>query len=503
MNHYLLGYDVGSSSVKASVIDVKTGTVVASGQSPSEEMSMYAGQPGWAEQDPAAWWDHAVKSLQQALNKSGISGRDIQAIGISYQMHGLVCVDKDHKVLRPSIIWCDSRAVEIGKQAFHALGETYCLQHLLNSPGNFTASKLRWVKVFEPDVYERIFKVMLPGDFLAMKLTGEIVTTRSGLSEGMFWDYEQGSASNKLLNHYGISANLLADIVPTFSIQGKVKGDVATLLGLKEGTPVSYRAGDQPNNAFSLNVLNPGETAATAGTSGVIYSVTDKNAYDMKSRVNAFMHVNDEQAARRNGILLCVNGTGIQNSWLRKQAQSGGALLTYDQINKIAADAPIGSDGITILPFGNGAERVLEDKNVNGSIHGLNFNRHSQAHLFRAAQEGIVYALRYGFDVLKEMGVSSNVIRAGNANMFLSPLFREAFVNTTRARLELYDTDGAKGAALGAGVGAGLYDSFEEAFRGLKIIRSEEPRNDLSELYEQSYMHWSTVLKQQLQHNHE
>lgn len=502
MNHYLLGYDVGSSSVKASVIDVKTGKVVASGQSPSEEMAMHAAQPGWAEQDPAMWWDHAVKSLQLALSKSGISSRDIKAIGISYQMHGLVCVDRDQRVLRPSIIWCDSRAVEIGKQAFHELGESYCLQHLLNSPGNFTASKLRWVKVFEPAIFERIYKVMLPGDYLAMKLTGEVVTTRSGLSEGMFWDYEKGEPSKKLLSHYGLSEKVLADVVPTFSIQGRLKRDVAAELNLQEGTPVSYRAGDQPNNAFSLNVLHPGETAATAGTSGVIYSVTDKNAYDMKSRVNGFIHVNDDEASRRNGILLCVNGTGIQNSWLRKQTQGSGAALGYDQINQIAATAPIGSDGVTILPFGNGAERVLEDKNINGSIHGLNFNRHSQAHLFRAAQEGIVFALRYGFDVLKEMGVSSTVIRAGNANMFLSPLFREAFVNTTRARLELYDTDGAKGAALGAGVGAGLYGSFEEAFKGLSIIRSEEPRADLSELYEQSYVHWNMMLKRQLQLQH-
>lgn len=499
MNDYLLGYDVGSSSIKASIIDVKTGRVVGSGQSPTEELAMHAVQPGWAEQDPAAWWEHAVKSLQLALNGGRVAARDIKAIGISYQMHGLVCVDKDQQVLRPSIIWCDSRAVEIGKQAFHALGEHYCLQHLLNSPGNFTASKLRWVKVFEPNVYERIYKIMLPGDYLAMKLTGEIVTTPSGLSEGMFWDYEAGEPSKKLLAHFGLSADLLPDTVPTFSIQGKVTKGIAAMLNLTEGIPVSYRAGDQPNNAFSLNVLNPGETAATGGTSGVIYSVTDKNAFDMRSRVNAFIHVNDEPSARRNGILLCVNGTGIQNSWMRKQAQSAGAPYSYDQINAIAAEAPIGSDGVTILPFGNGAERVLEEKNVNGSVLGLNFNRHGQAHLFRAAQEGIVYALRYGFDVLKEMGVSSSVIRAGNANMFLSPLFREAFVNTTRARLELYDTDGAKGAAVGAGIGAGLYGSFEEAFRQLKIIRSEEPRADLSELYEQSYMRWSMVLKKQLQ----
>jgi xylulokinase len=417
-------------------------------------------------------------------------------------MHGLVCVDKDQEVLRPSIIWCDSRAVEIGKQAFHALGEGYCLQHLLNSPGNFTASKLRWIKVFEPGIFDRIYKVMLPGDYLAMKLTGDIVTTRSGLSEGMFWDYQEGVVARRLLSHYDIPEELLADQVDTFSVQGKVRRDVAALLGLREGTPVSYRAGDQPNNAFSLNVLHPGETAATAGTSGVIYSVTDKNAYDLKSRVNAFIHVNDHAGARRNGVLLCVNGTGIQNSWLRRQAQSGGTLLTYDQINDIAAGAPIGSDGLTILPFGNGAERVLEDKNINGSVHGLNFNRHDQAHMFRAAQEGIVFALRYGFDVLNGIGISSKVIRAGNANMFLSPLFREAFVNTTGARLELYDTDGAKGAAVGAGVGAGLYGSFEEAFSGLNIIRAEEPRADLQELYEQSYTHWSMVLKRQLLQQH-
>ena len=498
MNNYLLGYDVGSSSVKASIIDVATGSVVASAQSPAEEMEMHAVHPGWAEQDPELWWNHAKTSLRLALDKGQVAARDIRAIGISYQMHGLVCVDKNQHVLRPSIIWCDSRAVEIGKKAFHELGEQYCLQHLLNSPGNFTASKLRWVKVFEPGVFERIHKVMLPGDFLAMRLTGEVVTTRSGLSEGMFWDYEADSLSQKLLDYYSIPAGLLADQRPTFSVQGKVTRNVSEQLGLAEGTPVSYRAGDQPNNAFSLNVLNPGETAATAGTSGVIYSVTDKNAYDLKSRVNGFIHVNDAAGARRNGILLCINGTGIQNSWLRKLTQGGGTPLAYAKMNEFASAVPVGSDGLTILPFGNGAERVLEDIEVHGSVHGLNFNRHTQAHVFRAAQEGIVFALRYGFDVLKEIGLNTNVIRAGHANMFLSPLFRDAFVNITGARLELYDTDGAKGAALGAGIGAGIYNSFEEAFKGLKMIRCEEPDARRSETYEQAYTHWYMLLKRQL-----
>jgi len=498
MARYLLGYDLGSSSVKASLVNADTGQAVASAQSPSEEMPMLAVKPGWAEQDPEMWWEHLVKSTKACLQKAGVVAGDIAAIGISYQMHGLVCVDKNQKALRPSIIWCDSRAVEIGNEAFRQLGEKYCLERLLNSPGNFTASKLKWVKDNEPEVYSQIYKVMLPGDFIAMRLSGEIVTTASGLSEGMLWDYDKNTSPERLLNFYGIDASLLADVVPTFSVQGKLKKSIAETLGLKEGTPIAYRAGDQPNNAFSLNVLNPGETAATAGTSGVIYSVTDKNAYDMKSRVNTFIHVNNRAAVGatrsnpqlRNGVLLCINGTGILNSWLRKNMRSAGAPYEYDTINKISAEAPVGADGLVVLPFGNGAERVLENKNINSSFHGLNFNRHQQSHVFRAAQEGIVFALKYGFDVLQDMGLKTNVIRAGNANMFLSPLFREAFVNTIDARLELYDTDGAKGAALGAGVGAGVYDSFEEAFKGLKVIRSEEPSEKLKSPYAEAYHHW-------------
>jgi xylulokinase len=498
MARYLLGYDLGSSSVKASLVNAETGQAVASAQSPSEEMPMLAVKPGWAEQDPEMWWEHVVTATQACLKKAGVQASDIEAIGISYQMHGLVCVDKNQKALRPSIIWCDSRAVEIGNEAFRQLGEKYCLERLLNSPGNFTASKLKWVKDNEPEVYAQIYKVMLPGDFIAMRLTGEIVTTASGLSEGMLWDYDKNTSPERLLNFYGIDASLLANVVPTFSVQGKLKKSIAETLGLKEGTPIAYRAGDQPNNAFSLNVLNPGETAATAGTSGVIYSVTDKNAYDTKSRVNTFIHVNNRAAVGatrnnpqlRNGVLLCINGTGILNSWLRKNMRSVGAPYEYDAINKISAEAPVGADGLVVLPFGNGAERVLENKNINSSFHGLNFNRHQQSHVFRAAQEGIVFALKYGFDVLQDMGLKTNVIRAGNANMFLSPLFREVFVNTIDARLELYDTDGAKGAALGAGVGAEVYDSFEEAFKGLKVIRSEEPAEKLKTPYAEAYKNW-------------
>ncbi len=497
MSQYLLGIDVGTSSIKASIVDASTGQTVSSAHSPAEEMTVSAVHPGWAEQHPDLWWEHTLKSIRAALQKTTIDTKKVTAIGISYQMHGLVMVDKEHKPLRPSIIWCDSRAVEIGDKAFKDLGNNYCLQHLLNSPGNFTASKLKWVKENEPGVYERIHKVMLPGDYIALKLTGEITTTEIGLSEGIFWDYQEKTISKKLLEYYGIDKNLLASVVPVFAEQGKLREQVANELGLSAGIKIAYRSGDQPNNAFSLNVLHPGETAATAGTSGVIYSVTDTNAFDPRSRVNAFIHVNNSEAIR-NGVLLCINGTGILNSWLKKNIKSSGAAYDYEQINLIASEAPIGADGLIVLPFGNGAERILENKGVKSSFHGLNFNRHNQSHLFRAAQEGIVFALKYGFDILQEMGLKTEVIRAGNANMFLSPLFREAFVNTIGARLELYDTDGAKGAALGAGVGAGVFGSFPEAFRGLKMIRYEEPEKNKLQQYTATYQLWKTQLNKLL-----
>ncbi|GHN02359.1 carbohydrate kinase [Cytophagales bacterium WSM2-2] len=498
-NGYLLGLDIGSSSVKASLVSISTGASVASAQSPQEEMQIIATQAGWAEQDPHLWWEHVVKSVKMCLQKSGAKPESILAIGIAYQMHGLVVVDRDLNPLRHSIIWCDSRAVETGEKAFSDLGKHYCLQHYLNSPGNFTASKLKWIKENEPKTYERIYKIMLPGDFIALKMTGEVTTTETGLSEGILWDFEKKEIAKKLLEYYGIETSFLAKVTPVFSKQGELSKAAAAELGLAPKTPIAYRAGDQPNNAFSLNVLNPGETAATAGTSGVVYSVTDKNAFDTESRVNSFLHVNNDYHSKRNGVLLCVNGTGIQNSWLRKNIKGANSANDYAEMNKIASQSPIGSGGVAVLPFGNGAERILGNKEIGGSVHGLNFNTHHQSHLFRAAQEGIVFALRYGFDILSEMGLKTKVIKAGKANMFLSPVFREAFVNTLEARLELYDTDGAKGAALGSGIGSGIYSSSTEAFKGLHLIESEEPDAGKKESYKGAYDHWRKILNESLE----
>lgn len=490
--NYLLGYDVGSSSVKASLVEVESGACVASAFYPKSEAPIKAVRAGWAEQDPNAWWDYLKSATADVLAASGAAKDEVKAIGISYQMHGLVCVDKDLKPLRDAIIWCDSRAVPYGQKAFDALGSERCLGHLLNSPGNFTAAKLAWVRENEPDTFNKIYKVMLPGDYIACRLSGTPATTVSGLSEGMMWDFKENRPAQFLLDYYGIPASMLADIVPTFGPQGEVSAAAAAELGLAAGIPITYRAGDQPNNALSLDVFEPGEAATTAGTSGVVYGVLGQVGYDPQSRVNTFAHVNHEAADPRLGVLLCINGTGILNSWMRRNAAPTN--IGYAEMNDLAAQAPIGAAGLSILPFGNGAERVLCNQEVGASIHGINFNTHSQAHLLRAAQEGIVFSFAYGMEVMQQMGMELKTIRAGKANMFLSPIFRDTLAGVTGATIELCDTDGSVGAARGAGLGVGIYANHREAFASLKKLQVIEPVAKDVPAYREAYERWRELI---------
>jgi xylulokinase len=490
---YLLGYDVGSSSVKASLIDADTGRSVASAFHPKKEMKIDAPKAGWAEQDPEAWWSNLILATNDVLQTAEVDPSSIRAIGIAYQMHGLVLVDKNHELLRSSIIWCDSRAVSFGESAMNNIGDEKCLSHLLNSPGNFTASKLSWVIMNEPELYEKAYKFMLPGDFIAMKLTGEINTTISGLSEGIMWDFNENSIADFLLEYYGIHKHLVPDIVPTFSEQGRLSSAAAEELGLIPGIRIAYRAGDQPNNAFSLNVLNPGEIAATAGTSGVVYGVSDEVKYDPLSRVNTFAHVNHSPELNRLGVLLCINGTGIQYSWLKQNLSQ--REKNYPALNDLAMESPVGAEGVVMLPFGNGAERMLGNLNVGATIKNINFNIHNESHLVRAAQEGVAFSMQYGMEIMKEIGINPTVIRAGMANMFLSPVFRDTLAEISGATIELYDTDGSIGAANGAGIGSGTFGSFHEAFENLNKVMVVEPKGREKAQFDQAYGEWKKVLE--------
>ena len=489
----LLGIDLGTSSIKVSIVDVVSKKKIVSTQYPETEAEILSDRSGWAEQDPQTWWNYTKVAIKKA-NATGLyNPQEIGAIGIAYQMHGLVVVDQNLQPLRHAIIWCDSRAVDIGNDAIADLDSVGFMQSHLNSPGNFTASKLAWVKQHEPSVYEKIYKFMLPGDYLGMCLTGEINTNPSSISEGILWDFHKGGVSDTLLEYYGIDRSLVPDIVPIFSDYGRVLPEVAAELGLPAHAFVAFKAGDQPNNALSLNVLEPGEVAATAGTSGVIYAVTDQLLYDRESRVNTFAHVNHTAEAIRLGVLLCINGTGIQNSWIKRLTGGG---LDYAQLNAHASAVPIGSEGVSVQPFGNGAERMLKNRTVGAHIEQLDFVRHGPAHLWRAAQEGIAFSFRYGLDILRENGLQPTVIRAGHANLFLSPVFQQSFAGATNVLVELFDNDGSVGAALGAGLGAGVFADRNEAFSGLQRHVTVEPTD--IDLYETLYGKWKQSLERKL-----
>lgn len=482
--------------MKASLVEMESGQCAASAFFPESEAPIKAVRAGWAEQSPENWWEYLKQSLRKIMDETGAKGEQICAIGISYQMHGLVCVDKDLKPLRDAIIWCDSRAVPYGERAFRDLGSDLCLGHLLNSPGNFTASKLAWVKENEPELFEKIYKIMLPGDYIALKLSGECNTTASGLSEGMLWDFQENRPAKFLMDYFGFSESVLPTVVPTFSVQSQVCRAAAEELGLKEGTPIGYRAGDQPNNALSLNVFNPGEIAATAGTSGVVYGVLGDVNYDPKSRVNTFAHVNHTAEANRLGVLLCINGTGILNAWMRRTVAPEG--ISYAEMNDLMAAVPIGSEGVSVIPFGNGAERVLENREIGASIHGVNFNKHGKAHLMRAAQEGIVFSFCYGMEIMREMGMDIQKIHAGRANMFLSDIFRQTLASTSGASIELLETDGSVGAAKGAGMGCGIYKDHDEAFASLKRLAVIDPDMARREEYLAAYEQWKKALSKEV-----
>lgn len=492
-----LGIDIGSSSIKVSLLDIESGKCVASSTNPSQEMPIEALQNGWAEQDPDMWWQYVVEGVGKIAKEHSM--QDVAAIGITYQMHGLVALDKKHRPVRKSIIWCDSRAVEIGAEALEAIGRDYCLEHTLNSPGNFTASKLAWVKRNEPEVFEQVESFVLPGDYIAYRMSGKISTSVSGLSEQILWDFKENKRADFVADYYGIPQQIIPYAGVSIGIEATTDKATEELLGIPEGTPISYRAGDQPNNAFSLNVMEAGEIAATAGTSGVVYGVVDTPKADSLSRVNTFVHVNHSPETPRYGILLCINGTGILNSWFRRNIMQQS--MDYAQMNELAEQAPVGSDGVIVLPFGNGAERVLENRMTGAQIVGLDLNRHNSSHMLRAAQEGIAYSFRYGIDLMRELGLKPDVIRAGKANLFLSPLFRQTLSTLTGSRIELFNTDGSLGAARGAALGAGLYANREEAFASLRCLEVIEPQAENAETLERSYQAWKRELELRLKQN--
>ena len=487
---YYLGVDVGSSSVKIALVEKSTGKSMGVVQEPSEEMGMHSIKKGWAEQDPDDWWNYVCKGINRIKKDHEISGKDIVGVGIAYQMHGLVLIDSNGNSLRKAIIWCDSRAVEIGNRAYEAIGKENCDTKLLNAPGNFTASKLAWVKENEPERYRKVLKFMLPGDYIAFRFSNKVNTTIPGLSEGIFWDFTTDGISDLVLNHYGFEADKIPEVVDTFCIQCRVSEDGAEQSGLEAGTPILYRAGDQPNNALALNVFKPGEVAASAGTSGVVYAITNSLSVKEASRLNNFAHVNYQVGKEKNiGKLLCINGAGIQYRWLLNNL----SVSSYEEMNRLAAEVEVGSDGVCVIPFGNGAERMLNNSDVGTHFLNLNLNIHSKSHLCRAALEGIAFSFMYGMEIMQGDGVDLKVLRAGNDNLFRSEIFATTIANLMDKKIEIYDTTGAIGAARACAITELGHKTFSDylVHDHLKTFIPAQHKDQ----YQKAYANWKKELE--------
>ena len=486
---YNLGLDIGTSFIKAALTECSSGNKVNLVSEPSSEQEIIVLKDGWAEQNPEIWWKNTCLAIKNLISLNNINPSLISGIGISYQMHGLVLLDSKGNSLRNSIIWCDDRAVDIGKQAFTELGQIKCINQLLNSPANFTASKLKWVKNNENELYNKIYKFMLPGDYIAYRLSGEMTTTKTGLSEAMLWDYKNNSVADFLLKHYEIDSSLIPEIVPTFGFQCKLNKKGSSECGLLEDIPIYYRAGDQPNNALSLNVLKPGEIATTAGTSGVVFAVTDNVKTNESERINNFLHVNINNSISL-GKLLCINGAGIQYAKLKNELN----IDSYVEMNKLSSVVEVGSEQLTYLPFGNGSERMLNNINVGSNMLNFDINVHKKEHIIRATLEGIAFAFVYGMQILINDGVKPKVIRAGNDNLFKSKVFGDTISTLINTDIEIYETTGAIGAARAVDLRNGDFNKFGNNIIDNDFLKTFSPQSNLND-YKNAYNLWVEKLE--------
>lgn len=496
---YLLGFDIGSSSIKGALIDAESKKTIRVVSAPDREMPIDSPDRGFAEQDPEMWWKYVCRCSNMLMEHHPEAKNRIGAIGLTYQMHGLVLTDDEGKVLRSSVIWCDSRAVSTGRELEEKLDANAFLGSHYNVPGNFTFSKLRWVQKHQPDIFEQSEKFMLPGDYIAFRMTGEIRTSYTGLSEAILWNFKEGKANEDLLRQWDMDPRLIPGHAPSFATQGYVHATAREELGLDSGgkIPVSYRSGDQPNNAWSLNVNEPGVMAGAGGTSGVLYGISEDPVIDLTQRTNSFAHVNYEPERPRIGVLLCINGAGILYSWIRKNIT--GSDFSYDELERRATSVAPGADGLQFLPFGNGAERMLQNKPVQAHLMQLDLNRHRQDHIIRAGLEGVGFAFVYGYEIMKGLGLASDILRVGNDNLFLSGIFSGLISAMTGMRIEIREATGAVGAALGAGVGAGIYTSPQDAMKDSAVLQTVIPDPELQELYRPYYKLWKTELNNKLE----
>ena len=483
-NRYLLGFDVGSSSVKASLVNADSGKCVATAFFPEKEAPIMAVKAGWAEQDPQMWWDNAKLSLKKIMVEAGATAEEIKAIGISYQMHGLVCVDKNLKALRPSIIWCDSRAVPYGEKAFKDLGADQCLSHLLNSPGNFTAAKLAWVKENEPENFKKIKKIMLPKDYLAYKLSGTFCTDYSDASGMLLLDVKNRKWSKEMCDICGITEDMLPKLFDSFEKVGELKHDLAAELGLRDGVVIAAGAGDNAAAAVGTGTVGNNKCNISLGTSGTIFMSSDSFAVDSNNALHSFDH-----ADGHFHLMGCMLSAASCNKWWMDEI-----LKTKDYADEQKGIDKLGENHVFFLPYLMGERSPWNNPNARATFTGITMDT-TREDMTQAVLEGVAFATRDMYEVAKSIGVAPKrtMICGGGAK---SPLWRRMIANILNVEVDVPSCEEGPGmgGAMLAMVACGAYKSVEEAAAAIvKVDKTEKPDPELVAKYEARYQQFKTI----------
>lgn len=460
---YLIGIDIGTSGTKTVLFDTRMKVVCDATYS----YPLYQVKNGWAEQNPQDWADASIKGLKSVLEQSKINNNDIAGIGLSGQMHGLVMLDKDKKVLRKSIIWCDQRTSKEAKEITDKVGKEKLISITANpSMTGFTLAKLLWVKNNEPQVYNKCKHILLPKDYVRYILTDSLATEVSDAGGMQLMDIKNRCWSDEILKTFDISDQMLPKLYESHEISGYINYNTAAITGLKEGTAVVGGAGDQAASAIGNGVVREGTVSQTLGSSGVIFACTDKPLIDPMGRVHTLCHA----IPNMWHIMSVTQGCGLSLKWFKDNfcgeeveiaEKTNGDV--YDVLFEKANKLPVGSENLIFLPYLMGERSPHMDENARGVFFGLS-NIHTKSHLFRSVAEGVTFSQRECFEIIASLGITPSEIRVGGGGS-KSKVWLQMLADNMNVKVETLNTKetGAMGVAILAGVGTGIYKSVKDA----------------------------------------
>jgi xylulokinase len=480
----LLGIDVGTGGTRAALVDPR-GRVI--GAATAEHAPMSSRRFGWAEQSPEDWWRAACQAIRECLAKTSVSAAEVSAIGLTGQMHGLVLLDAQDRVVRPAIIWCDQRTEQECRDITQRVGAERLIELTANPAlTGFTLPKIWWVRRHEPELWARVRSLMLPKDYVRFRLTGERAIDVADASGTLMFDVVHRRWSQEMLKISQLDEALLPKVFESVEISAYVHQDGANQAGLRPGIPVVAGAGDQAAGAVGMGIVKPGAVSATIGTSGVVFAATSAPVLEPHGRIHTFCHA----IPNRWHVMGVTQGAGLSLRWFRDQFGAGAddGRDPYDRLADEAAQAPAGADGLLWAPYLMGERTPHLDPNARGALVGITA-QHTRAHVIRAILEGVAFSLRDSLTLFREIGVPIESIRLGGGGA-RSPLWQQIQADIYGMPVELIEADegGAYGAALLAGVGSGNWSSVEAACESaVRVAKRAQPNAKTAEQMDRQY----------------